>query len=145
MLQDPTKALFALAIVMVWQTGGYMMLIYANGLNHIPEDLNEAASIDGASSWQRFRHVTIPMIMPSITICVFMTLASSFKLLDQNLALTDGNFNTRMLALQILRTSKDTSPPDYGLAQAQAIIFFVIISMVTLTQVAISKKKEVNL
>ena len=145
MLQDQTKALFALAIMMVWQTAGYLMIVYVTGLNNIPGDLYEAAQIDGASLWQRFWHVTVPMLMPSVTICVFLTLANSFKLLDQNLALTDGNFDTRMLAMQILRTTKDTTPPDYGLAQAQAVIFFVLIAAITLTQVAVTKRREVEL
>ncbi|MGI5965525.1 carbohydrate ABC transporter permease [Anaerotruncus rubiinfantis] len=145
MLQDQTKALFALAIMMVWQTAGYMMIIYVTGLNNIPGDLYEAAEIDGTTWWQQFWHVTVPMLMPSITICVFLTLANSFKLLDQNIALTDGNFGTRMLAMQILRTTKDTTPPDYGLAQAQAVIFFVMIAVITLAQVSLTKKQEVEL
>ncbi len=145
MTQDPTKALVALAILMTWQTAGYMMVIYVAGLNNIPSDLYEAASIDGASGVQRFFKVTLPMLMPSITVVVFLTLANSFKLLDQNIALTDGNFDTRMLALQILRATKDTNPPNYGLAQAEAVIFFIIVAVITLIQVTVTKKREVEL
>ena len=137
--------MFSLILVSVWQYAGYMMLIYTTGLNNIPKDLLEAASIDGAGTLQRFRHITVPMLMPSFTIVFFMTLSKCFMLLDPNVALTDGNFNTRMLAMQILRTTKDTNPPDYGLAQAQAVIFFILIAIVTLTQVTITKKREVEM
>lgn len=144
MTQDNTKALFALLLLVTWQMAGYMMIIYVTGINTIPRDLYEAAEIDGANVFQRFRHVTLPMLMPSITIVFFLTLANCFKLLDQNVALTDGDFGTRMLATQILRTTRDASPPDYGLAQAQAVIFFVLIAVVSLIQVSITKKKEVE-
>lgn len=144
MLQDHYKALIALVILVTWQMAGYMMIIYITGLNNIPADLYEAAKIDGASSFQQFKVITVPMLMPAITIVFFLTLANCFKLLDQNIALTDGNFNTRLLATQILRTTRDTSPPDYGMAQAQAVIFFVLIASVSLIQVYLTKKKEVE-
>ncbi|MDR1507655.1 MAG: sugar ABC transporter permease [Treponema sp.] len=145
MTQDSVKALFALMLLNTWQTAGYMMIIYTAGLNNIPKDLYEAASIDGASSWRTFWKITVPMLMPSFTVVFFMTLANSFKLLDQNVALTDGEFNTRMLALQILRTVKDTAQPDYGKAQAQAVLFFVLVAAITLTQVSITKKRELEM
>jgi len=145
MTQDSVKAIFALNFLTVWQSAGYMMIIYIAGLNNIPKDLYEAADIDGASSALVFTRVTLPMLMPSITIVFFMTLANSFKLLDPNIALTDGEFNTRMLAMQILRTVKDTTPPDYGKAQAQAVIFFILIAAITLTQVSITKKREIEM
>jgi len=145
MTQDNTKALFALVMLVTWQLSGYMMIIYTTGLNSIPRDLSEAASIDGASALQRFINITVPMLMPSFTIVFFLTLSRCFMLLDQNIALTDGNFGTRMLATQILRTTRDSSPPDYGLAQAQAVIFFVLIAVVTLFQVSVTSKKEVEL
>ena len=145
MLQDNTKALFALAILVTWQMAGYMMIIYITGLNNIPKDLYEAAQIDGAGTFQQFKVITLPMLMPAITIVFFLTLANCFKLLDQNIALTDGNFNTRLLATQILRTTRDTAPPDYGTAQAQAVIFFVLIAAVTLIQLSITKRREVEL
>ena len=145
MTQDNTKALFALVLLFTWQMAGYMMIIYTTGLNNIPKDLEEAASIDGANAIQRFKHITVPMLMPSFTIVFFLTLSKCFMLLDQNIALTDGNFGTRMLATQILRTTRDASPPDYGLAQAQAVIFFVLIAVVTLVQVSVTSKKEVEL
>jgi len=145
MTQNNTKSLFALAMLVTWQMAGYMMVIYTAGLNNIPTELTEASMIDGATLWQRFRYVMVPMLMPSFTIVFFLTLANCFKLLDQNVALTDGNFNTRMLALQILRTTRDTSPPNLGVAQAEAVIFFILIATITLIQVAITKKREVEL
>ena len=144
MLQDPNKAVFALAIMATWQTAGYLMLIYLNGLNNIPEDLYEAASIDGATAWQKFRHITVPMLMPAFTIVFFLTLSSSFKMLDENLALTGGDFGTRMLSLQILLTTRENTPPNYGMAQAQAVIFFILIATVSIIQVIVTKRKEIE-
>lgn len=145
MTQNSTKALFALVILNAWQYGGYMMLIYIAGLNNISRDYYEAASIDGASPIRTFRSITVPMLMPSFTVVFFLTLSNSFKLLDQNVALTDGEFNTRLLAMQILRTVQDTAPPDYGKAQAQAVIFFILVAAITLTQVYVTKKRELEL
>ena len=144
MLQDPNKAVFAMAIMATWQTAGYLMLIYLNGLNNIPEDLYQAASIDGATAWQKFRHITVPMLMPAFTIVFFLTLSSSFKMLDENLALTGGDFGTRMLSLQILLTTRENTPPNYGMAQAQAVIFFILIATVSIIQVIVTKRKEIE-
>lgn len=144
MLQDPNKAVFAMAIMATWQIAGYLMLIYLNGLNNIPEDLYEAASIDGATAWQKFRHITVPMLMPAFTIVFFLTLSSSFKMLDENLALTGGDFGTRMLSLQILLTTRENTPPNYGMAQAQAVIFFILIATVSIIQVIVTKRKEIE-
>lgn len=144
MLQDPNKAVFAMAIMATWQTAGYLMLIYLNGLNNIPEDLYEAASIDGATAWQKFRHITVPMLMPAFTIVFFLTLSSSFKMLDENLALTGEDFGTRMLSLQILLTTRENTPPNYGMAQAQAVIFFILIAVVSIVQVIVTKRKEIE-
>ena len=144
MLQDPNKAVFPMAIMATWQTAGYLMLIYLNGLNNIPEDLYEAASIDGATAWQKFRHITVPMLMPAFTIVFFLTLSSSFKMLDENLALTGGDFGTRMLSLQILLTTRENTPPNYGMAQAQAVIFFILIATVSIIQVIVTKRKEIE-
>ena len=144
MLQDPNKAVFAMAIMATWQTAGYLMLIYLNGLNNIPEDLYEAASLDGATAWQKFRHITVPMLMPAFTVVFFLTLSGSFKMLDENLALTGGDFGTRMLSLQILLTTRENTPPNYGMAQAQAVIFFILIAVVSIVQVIVTKRKEIE-
>ena len=144
MLQDPNKAVFAMAIMATWQTAGYLTLIYLNGLNNIPEDLYEAASLDGATAWQKFRHITVPMLMPAFTVVFFLTLSGSFKMLDENLALTGGDFGTRMLSLQILLTTRENTPPNYGMAQAQAVIFFILVAVVSIVQVIITKRKEIE-
>ncbi len=145
MTQDPDKFLVALTIMTTWQYAGYYMIIYVTGLNNIPQDLYEAAAIDGATPFQQFRRITVPMLMPAITVVLFLILANSFKLLDQNVALTDGQFGTRMLALNILRVPRDRTPPDYGLAQAEAVIFFIVIAIITFVQVRITKKREVEM
>ncbi len=145
MLQDHNKAILAMAIVSTWQMAGYMMIIFVAGINNIPGDLYEAADIDGCNVIQKFKNVSLPLLMPSFTIVIFMTLANCFKMLDVNVALTEGDFNTRMLAYQILRITRDYSPPDYGQAQAQAVLFFIIIASITLVQVSITKKKEVEM
>jgi len=137
--------LTAMAIVTTWQMAGYMMMIFITGLNNIPGSLYEAADIDGCTAMQRFRHITAPLLLPSFTIVLFLTLANCFKMLDVNVALTEGSFNTRLLAYQILRVTRDFSPPDYGQAQAQAVIFFVLIAGVTLLQVSLTKRREVAL
>jgi len=145
MLQSRWQALTAMAIVTTWQMAGYMMMIFITGLNNIPGSLYEAADIDGCTAMQRFRHITAPLLLPSFTIVLFLTLANCFKMLDVNVALTEGSFNTRLLAYQILRVTRDFSPPDYGQAQAQAVIFFVLIAGVTLLQVSLTKRREVAL
>lgn len=140
MLQDPNKAIFAMAIMATWQSAGYMLLIYLNGLNNIPEDLYEAASIDGATAWQKFKNITFPMLMPAFTIVFFLTLSQSFKMLDENLALTNGNFGTRMLSLQILLSTRENTPANYGMAQAQAVIFFILIAVISVAQVTVTRE-----
>ncbi|EOS70016.1 hypothetical protein C818_01976 [Lachnospiraceae bacterium MD308] len=144
MLQDPNKAIFAMAIMATWQSAGYMLLIYLNGLNNISDDLYEAASIDGATPWQKFKNITMPMLMPAFTIVFFLTLSQSFKMLDENLALTSGNFGTRMLSLQILLSTRENIPANYGMAQAQAIIFFILIAVISVAQVTVTKRKEIE-
>lgn len=145
MTQNPVKALFALGIMNTWSMAGYLMLMYVIGLNSIPGDVYEAASIDGANSIQTFFKIRLPLLMPSITISLFLVISDSFKMLDQNVALTNGDYNTRMLALQILRTIKDSNPPNYGVAQAQSVIFFLIVATISIIQVSITRKKEVQM
>ena len=144
MLQSQWKAILAYAIVGVWQVAGYYLIIYLNGLNNISEDLYEAARIDGAGAWYQFRKITLPLLMPSFTIVLFMSLANSFKMLDLNVSLTEGNFGTTMISYMILRTVRESSPPEYGVAQAQAVIFFLIIAAISIVQVTFTKKKEVD-
>ena len=147
MLQDPNKAVFAMAIMATWQTAGYLMLIYLNGLNNIPEDLYEAASIDGATAWQKFRHITVPMLMPAFTIVFFLTLSSSFKMLDENLALTGGepNHASELLAYNIYYTFYGRSGAQWkGIGQAKAVVFFLIVVVISLIQLHFTRSKEVQ-
>lgn len=143
-LQSQWKSLIAFAIVGVWQVAGYYLIIYLNGLNSISEDLYEAARIDGANAWCQFRKITIPLLMPSFTVVLFLSLASSFKMLDLNVSLTEGNFGTTMISYLILKTVRESSPPKYGVAQAQAVIFFVIVAIISIAQIIITKRKEVE-
>lgn len=133
-----------LIILINWQMIGYMMIIYIAGLQNVPPDLTEAAQLDGASRGHVLRHVTIPMIMPSITICVFLTLSNTFKLFDQNLALTAGEplHDTEMVALNIFSTMFR----DYaaGPGQAKAVIFVVVVVLIALVQLSVTRSREVE-
>ena len=136
---------WGLVVLMNWQMIGYMMVIYIAGLQNIPSDLNEAAAIDGASSWQTLRHITIPMVMPSITICTFLTLTNSFKMFDQNLALTGGapGKETAMMALDIYNTFYGKSGWQ-GVGQAKAVVFFIIVAAIALIQLKVTGSREVE-
>lgn len=145
---------WGLVILMCWQQIGYMMIIYIAGLQAVPEDLIEAAKIDGASKWQTLIKVTIPNVMPSITICTFLTLTNSFKLFDQNFALTGGRpfvmladgttvKTTEMLALNIYN-SFYTNLTNRGVGQAKAVIFFILVVALGLIQLKATRSKEVQ-
>ena len=144
---------WGLQILMAWQQIGYMMIIYIAGLQAVPEDILEAAKIDGANAWQTLWKVTIPNVMPSITICTFLTLTNSFKLFDQNLALTAGRpfiqnagetvKTTEMLALNIY-SSFYASTTNRGVGQAKTVIFFVLVAAISILQLSSSRKKEVQ-
>ncbi len=136
---------WGLVLLMNWQMIGYMMIIYIAGLQNVPTDLLEAAEIDGATPWQKLTKITIPMVMPSITICMFLTLSNSFKLFDQNKALTNGApmNKTEMLALNIYRTFY--ARPGYeGVGQAKAVIFFLLVALIAFIQLRITRSKEVD-
>lgn len=122
-----------------------MMIIYIAGIQNISGDLIEAAKIDGANSRQILRNVTIPMVMPSITICTFLTLTNSFKLFDQNLALTNGEPSkmSEMLALNIFTTFYGRAGYE-GVGQAKAVIFFILVAAIALTQNYLTRRKEVQ-
>ena len=144
-VNDWHLGLLGLILLVNWQLMGYMMIIYIAGLQNVPPELIEAAQIDGASGWLTLRNVTLPMIMPSITICLFLTLANTFKMYDQNLALTDGNplGRTRMVALNIVDTMY-VKTNQAGVAQAEAVIFFVIVAVMALIQLRATRSKEVD-
>ncbi|MCG8540509.1 MAG: sugar ABC transporter permease [Clostridia bacterium] len=144
-LSTTTTGFWGLAILMSWQMSGYMMVIYVAALQSIPESLKEAAKIDGANAWERLKNITIPLVAPAFTIGLFLTLSNSFKLFDQNLALTNGApFNsTQMLALNIYKTAFTFN--RFGLAQAKAVIFLISVAAITMTQIYFSKKREVEM
>lgn len=136
---------WGLVILMLWQQVGYMMIIYISGIQNIPGELIEAAQIDGANKVQLLRYVTIPMVMPSITICTFLTLTNGFKLFDQNLALTNGGPDkmSEMLALNIYNTFYGRTGWE-GVGQAKAVIFFIIVGVIALIQNKLTTSKEVQ-
>lgn len=154
-LMETKYGFWGLIILMCWQQIGYMMIIYIAGLQAVPEDLIEAAKIDGASKWKTLIHVTIPNIMPSITICLFLTLTNGFKLFDQNMALTNGQpfefqadgsviKTTEMLALNIFNTFYGQSVSARGVAQAKAVIFFILVATISIVQLRATRSKEVQ-
>ena len=138
---------WGLIVLMAWQPVGYMMIIYIAGLQNVSPDLLEAAAIDGANSWQTLIKIKLPMVMSSVTICLFLTLTNSFKLFDQNLSLTAGepNHATEMLALNIYNTFYARSGPQWkGIGQAKAVIFFVVVVIIALVQLRATRSKEVQ-
>lgn len=154
LLAETKYGFWGLLILMCWQQIGYMMIVYIAGLQSVPEDMIEAAKIDGATKWQTLWKITIPNVMSSITICVFLTLTNSFKLFDQNLALTEGMpvafkadgsmvNTTEMLALNIYKTFY-ASANSRGLAQAKAVIFFVLVAILAIAQLKFTREKEVQ-
>ena len=142
---DAKYGFWGLVVLTNWQLIGYMMVIYIAGLQNIPGELNEAAEIDGVTPWQSLKNVTIPMLMPSVTICTFLTLTNSFKLFDQNLALTAGapGRKTAMLALDIYNTFYGRVGWQ-GVGQAKAVIFFIITSLIAFAQLKFTSGKEVE-
>lgn len=155
MLSETGTAFLAVIVVYIWQYAGYIMLIYITGLNTVPGEILEASSIDGANPTQTLFQIKIPMIAPTITICTFLTLTSAFKQFDVNLALTNGTGSvadfmgsyltngTEMLALNIYNTAVIKN--NYALGEAKAVLFFIILACVSILQVYISNKKEVEL
>ena len=136
---------WGLVVLMCWQMIGYMMIIYIAGIQNVAPELIEAAQIDGATGWQVLTKVTIPMVMPSVTICLFLTISNSFKLFDQNLSLTAGlpGKQTQMMALDIFNTFYGRNGWE-GVGQAKAVIFFVIVGIITFTQLWLTRRKEVE-
>ena len=142
---NETLGFWGLVILVGWQQIGYMMIVYIAGLQAIPGDIQEAAMIDGATRMQRLFRITIPNMMPSITICTFLTITNSFKLFDQNLALTGGEplHKTEMLALNIYSTFYGRVGAE-GVGQAKAVVFFVIVVAIGLLQLKLTRDKEVQ-
>lgn len=154
-IMNTTWGFWGLIILVCWQQIGYMMIIYIAGLQAVPEDMLEAAKIDGANGWQSLFKITIPNVMPSITICTFLSLTNGFKLFDQNLALTGGQpfiinpdgtalHTTEMLALNIYNTFYGQNVNSRGVAQAKAVLFFILVASIGLIQLRATRNKEVQ-
>ncbi len=154
LVTEPVWGFWGLVVVVAWQQIGYMMIIYIAGLQAVPSDMLEAAKIDGANSWQTLWRVTIPNVMPSITICTFLSLTNGFKLFDQNLALTNGLpkpfingvpvGQTEMIALNIYNTFYVGNTSARGTAQAKAVLFFILVAGLGLIQLSATRRKEVQ-
>ena len=145
LLSNSKFGFWGLVILMNWQNVGYMMVIYIAAIQNIPTDMLEAAAIDGANSWTTLFKIKIPAVMPSITICLFLTLTNGFKLYDQNLALTNGapNHQTEMLALNIFNTFYSRTGFE-GVGQAKAVMFTILVAAIALVQLAATRSKEVE-
>ena len=142
---NPTFGYWGLIILMNWQMIGYMMIIYIAGIQNIPTDILEAADVDGAGAFTTLRKIIIPSVMPSVTICLFLTITNSFKLFDQNLALTAGapSGKTEMVALNIYNTFYGRNGYE-GVGQAKAVVFFLIVALIALAQLKFTQRKEVE-
>lgn len=143
-LGDATTGFWGIIIVFVWQTAGYLMVIYISSINNIPKDILEAAEIDGASKMQILKSVIVPLVMPAVTVCLFLAISWSFKMFDLNLSLTKGGpfRSTESVALNIYNEAFQNN--RYGLGTAKAIIFFVVVAIITSLQVKLTKSKEVE-
>ena len=145
---NPDYGFWGLVVLMNWQLIGYMMIIYIAGIQNIPDNLNEAAAIDGAWHFQTLIHVTVPMVMPSVTICTFLTLTNSFKLFDQNLALNGKAPESSLLALDIYKTFYDHTGLKlaqwHGMGQAKAVVFFLLVALIAYVQLRATRQKEVE-
>lgn len=142
---NATFGYWGLVVLSSWQMIGYMMIIYIAGIQNIPTAILEAAKVDGASPFRTLRSIVIPSVMPSITICLFLTITNSFKLFDQNLALTAGapSKQTQMLALDIYNTFYGRVGYE-GVGQAKAVVFFVLVAVVALLQLYLTRRREVE-
>lgn len=143
-LSDPDLAFAALVLVTVWQLSGYMILIYVAGFMGLSDDVMEAASIDGASGWMKMRKIVLPLMMSSITICLFLTLSKAFMVYDVNLSLTSGGpyGTTQMAAMHVYE--KAFTSRQFGVGQAEALILFIVVACISGLQVYLTKKREVE-
>lgn len=143
-LTHPERAIAAMIIVTVWQYAGYLMMIYIAGFVGIPKDVLEAAEIDGAVGLKRLFHVTIPSMVPSFIICLFITISRGFMAYDLNLALTNGSpyGSTRLASMHIYQKAFQAN--QYAIGQAEAIVLFIVVAIATVSQVLLTKKFEVE-
>ncbi|SDC16646.1 raffinose/stachyose/melibiose transport system permease protein [Paenibacillus sp. UNCCL117] len=144
-LGNPDKAFWALVVVTVWHYAGYMMVIFIAGLMNVPQDILEAATIDGTSNWQKLIHMILPLMVPSFIITIFLSLQRGFMVYDLNYSLTGGGPFESTVFVSMHVFDKAFRSYDYGMGQAEAIVLFVIVASVTMLQVYFSKKKEVEI
>lgn len=144
-LSNTPTGFIGLLILTVWQLSGYMMIVYIAQIQQIPESVKEAARIDGAGSWAMLKKIILPLMMPAFTIGLFLSISNSFKMFDQNLALTQGGpyKSTEMIALNIYNSAFGAN--EFGLAQAKAIIFLIVVAAIGITQLVVTKRKEVEM
>lgn len=144
-LSNPETGFIGLLILTVWQLSGYMMIVYIAQIQQIPESVKDAARIDGADGWNMLKGIVLPLMMPAFTIGLFLSISNSFKMFDQNLALTQGGpyKSTEMLALNIYNSAFGAN--EFGFAQAKAIVFMIVVAAIGVTQLVITKKKEVEM
>lgn len=144
-LADEKTGFWGLCMMYIWQKAGYNMVIFVAFIEAIPQELQEAATVDGVGPFQRFKHITFPMLMPAFTICLFITLSNSFKMYDQNLSLTQGGpySSTEMLAMNIYNTAFNYG--EMGYSQVKAVFFFILVAGITLLQTNLTKKREVEI
>lgn len=143
-LGDATTGFWAIVLVFIWQSSGYLMVVYIASLSNVSKDVLEAAEIDGASRFQVLRSIIAPLIMPAVTVCLFLSISWSFKMFDLNLSLTKGGpfKSTESVALNIYNEAFLNN--RYGLGTAKALLFFLIVAIITIIQVRITKSKEVE-
>ena len=144
-LSNTPTGFIGLLILTVWQLSGYMMIVYIAQIQQIPESVKEAARIDGAGNWAMLKKITLPLMMPAFTSGLFLSISNSFKMFDQNLALTQGGpyKSTEMIALNIYNSAFGAN--EFGLAQAKAIIFLIVVAAIGITQLVVTKRKEVEM
>lgn len=144
-LSNMQTGFIGLLIVEIWQLSGYMMIIYIAQLQSIPDSVLEAASLDGAVGFTRLRTIVMPLMMPAFTIGLFLSISNTFKLFDQNVALTNGGpaNSTQMIALNIYTTA--FAEGNFGLAQSKAVIFMIIVAIISMVQLSVTKSKEVEM
>ncbi|MGF7045652.1 raffinose/stachyose/melibiose transport system permease protein [Paenibacillus sp. DS2015] len=143
-LGDSTTGFWGITIVFVWQSAGYLMVVYISSLTNVPTEVMEAAELDGANTWQMLRSIIIPLIMPAVTICLFLAISWAFKMFDLNLSLTKGGpfKSTESVAMNVYVEAFQNN--RYGLGTAKSLLFFIVVAVITMIQVRLTKSKEVE-
>ncbi|EHB59597.1 MULTISPECIES: carbohydrate ABC transporter permease [Paenibacillus] len=143
-LGDEVTGFWGIILVFVWQSSGYLMIIYIASITNVSKEVLEAAEIDGANRFQVLKNIMVPLIMPAVTVCLFLAISWSFKMFDLNLSLTKGGpyGSTESLAMNVYNEAFLNN--RYGLGTAKSLIFFIVVAVITLIQVRLTKNKEVE-